>query len=265
MERAGRAVSCDVGASNVNRRVSPSCPVPVRRAIMVQEWENLVYLHWAYNPEVVQSLLPKGLEVDTFDGAAYVGLIPFQMRGLGLPHLPAIPYLGTFPEVNVRTYVIRNGIPGVWFFSLDINRIAPTVMARTAYSLPYCFGKVSHEVRGSSAPEYVKTLVQRRWPTSTTSPATHLEIEVGEKIDDPCERDIFLSARWGLYSATRRGNVRYAAVEHEPWPLFSAHATRVEDTLVTAAGLPAPEGEPLALFSPGVSVRVGLPSSSSVG
>lgn len=232
---------------------------------MVQKWENLVYLHWAYDPDVVQSLLPKGLQVDTFDGAAYVGLIPFQMRGLGLPHLPAIPYLGTFPEVNVRTYVIRNGIPGVWFFSLDINRIAPTLMARTAYSLPYCFGKVSHEVRGEKSPQFVKTLVHRRWPASTSSATTHIEVEVGEKIEDPNERDNFLSARWGLYSATRRDNIRYAAVEHEPWPLFLATTTRVDDTLITAAGLPAPEGEPHTLFSPGVSVRVGLPSSTSVG
>ena len=232
---------------------------------MVQKWENLVYLHWAYEPEVVQSLLPNGVVVDTFDGAAYVGLIPFQMRGLGLPHLPAIPYLGTFPEVNVRTYVIRNGVPGVWFFSLDINRIAPTLMARTAYSLPYCFGKVSHEVRGEKSPEYVKTLVHRRWPASTSSATTHIEVEVGERNETPSERDIFLSARWGLYSATRRGNVRYAAVEHEPWQLFSATATRVDDTLITAAGLPAPKDEPDVLFSPGVSVRVGLPTSSFVG
>jgi uncharacterized protein YqjF (DUF2071 family) len=90
---------------------------------MKQGWYDLVYVHFEYSPEVVQALLPAGLQVDTFEDKAWVGLIPFSMRGIGIPRLPSIPYLGSFPEVNVRTYVTRNGVPGVWFFSLDPYRI----------------------------------------------------------------------------------------------------------------------------------------------
>jgi uncharacterized protein YqjF (DUF2071 family) len=247
----------------MTRKYQAECPVPVQRAVMVQTWENLVYLHWAYEPEQVQSLLPKGLLVDTFAGNAYVGLIPFQMRGIGVPHLPAVPYLGTFPEVNVRTYVIRNGIPGVWFFSLDINRMLPTFVARTTYSLPYCFGKVSHGVQQVDNTSVVETLVQRRWPHGVEA-STELRVEVGNKIDVPSDFEHFLSARWGLYSQTLRKKIRYAPVSHEPWPLHRATALHIDDSLVQAAGLPTPIGEVHALFSPGVSVRVGLPSTKFV-
>ena len=247
----------------MTRKYQAECPVPVQRAVMVQTWENLVYLHWAYEPEQVQSLLPEGLLVDTFAGNAYVGLIPFQMRGIGVPHLPAVPYLGTFPEVNVRTYVIRNGIPGVWFFSLDINRMLPTFVARTTYSLPYCFGKVSHSVQQVGNTSVVETLVQRRWPHGVEA-STELRVEVGNKIDVPSDFEHFLSARWGLYSQTLRKKIRYAPVSHEPWPLHRATALHIDDSLVQAAGLPTPTGEVHALFSPGVSVRVGLPSTKFV-
>ena len=244
---------------SASRHPSPVCPAPVRRAVMVQQWRDLVYLHWAYDPEVVQRLLPAGLEVDTFDGRAWVGLIPFQMRGLGLPHLPAVPYLGTFPEVNVRTYVMRDGVPGVWFCSLDINRLLPTLVARTTYSLPYCWGKASHSVSGRGAGDTVATTVQRRWPRSEPTPATSIGVTIGEAITEPEPIDVWLSARWRLYSVGLRGRLRYAPVDHEPWTLYRAEVTHLDDSLVTAAGLPAPVGEPRALFSPGVYVRVGLP------
>ena len=247
----------------MTRKYQAECPVPVKRAVMVQTWENLVYLHWAYEPDQVQSLLPECLLVDTFAGNAYVGLIPFQMRGIGVPHLPAVPYLGTFPEVNVRTYVIRNGIPGVWFFSLDINRMLPTFVARTTYSLPYCFGKVSHGIQQVGNTSVVETLVQRKWPQGVEA-STELRVEVGNKIDVPSDFEHFLSARWGLYSQTLRKKIRYAPVSHEPWPLHSANALHIDDSLVQAAGLPAQTGEVHALFSPGVSVRVGLPSTKFV-
>jgi len=76
------------------------CPDPVRVAVMRQEWLDLAYLHWRYDPAVVQALLPAGLRVDTFDGSAWVGIIPFSMRRIGLARGPAVPYLGSFAEVN---------------------------------------------------------------------------------------------------------------------------------------------------------------------
>lgn len=235
------------------RRLRPDCPEPVRRAVMKQGWWDLAYLHWRYDPDEVARLLPDGLEVDTFDGGAWVGLVPFSMRGIGVPRLPAVPWLGSFPEVNVRTYVIRNGIPGVWFFSLDVNRLLPALVARAAYRLPYCWGSASNAMTGDS----LVSAVSRRWPDR--GPSTRTVVVPGEEISEQSPLEVFLTARWGLYSRGYGRSLMYAPVDHPRWVLHRARAVTVDDSLVVAAGLPTPTGEPHCMFSPGVPVRVGLP------
>ena len=229
-----------------------TCPEPVKRAVMVQQWQDLAYIHWRYPIEEIQALLPAGIEVDTFDGSAWVGLIPFSMRNIGLPRLPAVPYFGSFPEVNVRTYVRRNGVPGVWFFSLDVNRFLPALVARVSYFLPYCWGKASNKRTDTT----LETEVRRRWPSRAS---TSIRVSIGDPIESPDELSVFLSARWGLYSRGIGKGVRYAPVDHETWPLWTAKLESLNDTLLTAAGLSAPIGDPHVMFSPGVSVRIGLP------
>lgn len=219
---------------------------------MVQQWRDLAYVHWRYDPQVVAELLPEGLEVDTFDGSAWVGLIPFSMRGIGLPRLPAVPYFGSFPEINVRTYVRRNGIPGVWFFSLDVNRLIPAAVARTTYLLPYCWGRASNRIDNG----VLRSDVERRWPSRARS---RTAVRIGQPIAQPDDLAVFLSARWGLYSKGLFGGLMYAPVDHEPWPLHSASLESIDQNVVEAAGLPSPTGEPHVMFSPGVSVRIGRP------
>ena len=228
------------------------CPAPVQHPVMKQQWRDLAYIHWAYEPAVVQALLPEGIEVDTFDGKAWVGLIPFSMRNISFPLIPPVPYFGSFPEVNVRTYVKRNGVPGVWFFSLDVNRLIPAFVARTTYFIPYCWGKASHK----KVEAKLLTSVARRWPSKSSS---RIELSIGERIESPSDLAHFLSARWGLYSKGFSGKLRYAPVDHEPWQLYEASIVSLDDHLVIAAGLPAPTGEAHVLFSPGVSVRIGIP------
>jgi uncharacterized protein YqjF (DUF2071 family) len=177
------------------------------------------------------------------------------MCGIGIPHLPSIPYLGSFPEVNVRTYVIKDGIPGVWFCSLDINRIIPTVVARTTYQLPYCFGKAKNQLAGNE----LITSVDRRWPRGEAHTRIHLSI--GSEITDPSPLEIFLSARWGLYSYTQSKQIRYAPISHPRWKLQRAEIISLDDTLIEAAGFTKPVGTPHAMFAPGVPVRVGLPKT----
>ena len=238
---------------------SEICPNPVRRAIMKQGWYDLAYIHYRYSVEEVASILPTGLEVDVCDGSAWVGLIPFSMRGIGVPGLPAVPYLGSFPEVNVRTYVRRNGVPGVWFCSLDINRLLPTVVARTTYTLPYCFGRASNKRVGDE----LITTVERRWPRSVDAASTRIRLKIGDRISVPSPLEVFLSARWGLYTTTRGGSLRYAPISHAPWQLQRAEIVSLDDSLITAAGFLAPSlaknGEPNVMFSSGLPVRVGLP------
>ena len=218
---------------------------------MRQQWRDLAYLHWRYEPEIVESLLPKGLTVDTFDGSAWVGLIPFSMRDVGLSRGPSVPYFGSFAEVNVRTYVHVNGRPGVYFFSLDVNRLVPAAVARITYRIPYCWGNTSH-VRVN---EILSTHVSRRWPVRLAS--SEIQVQMGELIE-PDELDVFLTARWGLYSRSRTG-IRYAPVDHEPWPLREAIALEYDSVLIQAAGLPAPIGDPHVRCSDGVHVRIGTP------
>jgi uncharacterized protein YqjF (DUF2071 family) len=228
------------------------CPHPVRVAVMRQQWLDLAYVHWRYDPAEVQALLPRGLQVDTFDGSAWVGLIPFSMRGIGLPHGPAVPYLGSFAEVNVRTYVRVGDRPGVWFWSLDVDRLLPAVVARLTYRLPYCWGGGTSHVRTGDT---LSTVVRRRWPGRVAD--SSLVVEMGEPVQaDPL--DVFLTARWGLYSRGITG-LRYASVDHEPWPLRNAQLVSLDDSLVQAAGLTSPQGEPHVRCSDGVSVRIGRP------
>jgi uncharacterized protein YqjF (DUF2071 family) len=115
--------------------VTLTAPQPVTRIAMSQTWRRLTFLHWPYEPALVERLLPPGLLLDTFDGAAWVGLVPFEIYNLrGIPH---------FPETNVRTYVIGpDGSRAVWFFSLDAARLIAVLGARIAYHLPYFWAKM---------------------------------------------------------------------------------------------------------------------------
>lgn len=224
---------------------------------MRQQWLDLAYLHWRCDPGEVQRLLPEGLVVDTFEGNAWVGLIPFSMRGIGLARGPSVPYLGSFSEVNVRTYVRVGSVPGVWFFSLDVDRLLPALVARATYRLPYCWGATDHVRRG----DRVETRVVRRWPGRVDE--SRIVVTAGDPVE-PDDLDVFLTARWGLYSRTRSG-LRYAPVDHEPWPLRTGIASEWDDGLIRAAGLPAVTGEPHVRFSDGVSVRIGLPRNVTRG
>ncbi|MEY2974139.1 MAG: hypothetical protein RIR49_559 [Actinomycetota bacterium] len=244
---------------NVGSDIPPStCPEPVRRAVMVQYWTDLVYLHWPMTPESVQRRLPVGIEVDTFDGSAWVGLIPFHMDGLGFPMrgLAPLPHVGSFPEVNVRTYVRSGDRRGVFFLSLDIDRWLPALVARGAYRIPYCVGDVRHVRVG----DLVSTTVCRRWPRPEPGPATaSIAVRIGAAIDEPDDLATFLTARWGLISGPPGSRLGYAPVDHPEWPLRRAEVLELDETLVRAAGLPNPIGEPHAMYSPGVPVRIGAP------
>ena len=224
---------------------------------MTQRWECLTFLHWTYEPQAVQALLPPGLQVELFEGQAWVGLVPFHMT-TGPGAVESMPWLGSFHETNVRTYVVdRQGRPGVWFFSLDATRLAAVVTARVTYRLPYFWS--SMDVRRDG--DVVHYRCERRWPSSraiTSDVAVHVGAPVAA--EEVTELEHFLTARWRLFSSARRG-LRTAEVHHDPWPLRRAEVTRVDDHLIRAAGLPAPVGPPLVHFSEGVTVSIGRPRS----
>ncbi len=232
-----------------------SCPFTVDRPVMRQRWERLTFLHWAFDPDDVRRLLPPGLEADLLDGAAWVGLIPFFMR-VGTAGGRQLPWASRFCETNVRTYVRdRDGRAGIWFFSLDAARLGAVAVARSTYRLPYFWSSMDLADDGRE----VSYVCRRRWP-GPAGVTSDIEISIGSRYAgaDLGERDHFLTARWMLFSVAG-SRYRAARAWHEPWPLHRARATAVDDRLVTAAGLPRPEGTPLVHYSPGVDVTIGRP------
>lgn len=218
---------------------------------MRQDWRSLAYVHWPFRPALVQSHLPPGLEVDTHDGMAWVGLVPFRMENIAARFTPPIPYLGTFPETNVRTYVRGSDGPGVWFLSLDVSRLLPVVVARATYRLPYMWAKMTIDERDGA----VTYTAIRRWPKPTAR--SLLEVDIGERIVEPTPLEHYLSARWRLYTMLGH-KLAFARVEHEPWILNRA-TVAFDDELMSAAGFTPPESSPHAMYSPGVSVRIDRP------
>jgi uncharacterized protein YqjF (DUF2071 family) len=225
---------------------------------MVHRWEWLTFLHWSYEPSVVQRLLPTGLTVDAFDGRAWVGLVPFQMW-VAPPRLPALPWLGRFCETNVRTYVRdRHGRAGVWFFSLEAARLPAVVVARTTYRLPYYWARM----RLDRGPDRVTYTTRRRWPGPRDEHVGGTIVVRPGKPIPPTEvttLEHFITARFRLFSDAGNDKLRYADAEHAPWPLRRAVIERCDETLLTSAGLQRPVGEPLVHYSRGVEVRIGRP------
>jgi uncharacterized protein YqjF (DUF2071 family) len=247
-------------ASEVSSYPSTSSD-PVRWAVMRQEWNDLLFVHWRVPPEAVQQRLPQGVRVDTWDGAAWVGVVAFRMERVGLGRGGGVPYLGSFPEVNVRTYVRGpDGRPGVWFDSLDISRLLPAIVARSTYGLPYMWARMS--IRADDQVRTYKS--RRRWggPSAKLDACAEIAEEIPRGEVSSLER--FLTCRWGLYS-TSVGRLVYAAVEHPEWPLHRATLTRLDETLSAAVGYPAAEEPPLVHWSPGVAVRIGRPRRVRVG
>jgi hypothetical protein len=238
-------------------RYEPTCPLRVERPVMFHRWETLTFLHWAYDADVVQRLLPRTLTVETFDGSAWVGLVPFYMR-VSAPGVPRLPWLSNFCETNVRTYVRDEaGRSGVWFFSLDAERFAAVAAARIGFRLPYMWSRMRLVREGDE----IRYTTRRRWPGGPVSSRVRVEIGSPFAPGELTDRDHFLTARWRLFSVggATGGWRRYANAQHDPWPLHRVSVHELDDRLVSDTGLPQPESEPLAHYSPGVDVRIGRP------
>ncbi|MFC5801293.1 YqjF family protein [Streptomyces formicae] len=231
-------------------------PGATPRPLLTQSWLDLAFLHWAADPDDVAPLLPAGCVPDTLDGVTYVGLVAFRMHRVGWFRLPGVPYLGSFPETNVRLYSVdSHGRRGVVFRSLDASRLIPVTIGRAAFRLPYLWSKMAVRRDGATL-TYTST---RRWP-GPRGAHSRITLRIGDRITAPTALEHFLTARWGMHS-TLLGRPVHLPNTHPRWPLHRAELLKCDEDLVTAAGLPRPVDEPVSvLYSPGVPVRFGRPA-----
>lgn len=235
--------------------VTADPPRPVPRALLTQSWLDLAFLHWAVEPAVVAPLLPPGTRPDVINDRTYVGLIAFRMHRIGWLGLPGLPWLGSFPETNVRLYSVDDeGRRAVVFRSLDAARLFPVLVARTGFHLPYVWSRMSFQ-RNGDVFDYRSTRLAR-----AADAHSHIAIRAGTAIAEPTELEHFLTARWGMHYAVRSSTL-FLPNEHPRWPLHRAELIACDENLIAAAGLPAPIGLPdSVLYSPGVTVRFGPPA-----
>jgi hypothetical protein len=233
-------------------RVAPTLRPP-GRAAMRMIWADLGFLHWSVPVAALRPLVPDALEIDTFDGLAFIGLVPFTMRGVRPRWAPALPWLSSFHEVNVRTYVHHRGRdPGVWFLSLDAANPIAVVVARSVWKLPYHFARMRLERDG----EAIRYRSDRRWPRPRPASCDLGYQPIGPVLPAAVGTlEHFLVERYVLY-AFARGRLSSGRVHHAPYPLQAGRVTALDETLLAAAGLERGSEPPLVHYASGVDVDV---------
>jgi uncharacterized protein YqjF (DUF2071 family) len=232
----------------------PDAPVLLR-----QNWHHLLFLHWEVPPAEMQSLLPPGLTVDTFGGKAYAGVIPFTMTGVRPVLTPPLPWISSFHEVNVRTYVHNDGRdPGVWFFSLDASSPIAVAAARAAYKLNYFHAKIDFFASKDAVPviDFDSTRDDPHGPKPANGRFRYSPMDGITAPAAPGTLEFFLVERYILYSTDEERTLYRARVHHEPYPLQRADVLEFEETLTWAAGIRRGDGNPLRHYARRVEVGV---------
>jgi uncharacterized protein YqjF (DUF2071 family) len=237
----------------------PELPGPT---LLGQGWRDLTFLHWRVDPARVAPLLPAGTVPDVHDGSSWVGLIPFRLVGAHFGTGPPLPYVGTFPETNVRFYSVDGeGRHGVVFGSLEAARLAFVLGARAALGLNYTWSRMRIQRSGA----VLRYSSRRRWPAPRGA-RSDVVVQVGAEVvaDDPLAD--FLTARWGLHTR-RLGRTLFLPNTHARWPLHRARLVSLDDELLAAAGFGdlAERAPDSVLYSAGVRTRFGLPQAVRSG
>lgn len=209
-------------------------PLPAVPPVMQMIWHELLFMHWPVSAEQVQRLLPSGLRVDTFEGEAWIGVIPFRMSGIRARGCPPLAGLSAFPELNVRTYTTVGGKPGVYFLSLDAAHRLAVRAARRWFHLRYLDAKISTERRGDTIDYHSKR-------THRGEPAAELKVRYrptgGPSGAAPGTLEHFLIERYCLYAVDRGGGVHRGEIHHEPWPICPADAEIASNSMTEAYGI----------------------------
>jgi uncharacterized protein len=223
--------------------------------LMHQNWRNLLFLHWEYDPNAIQATLPDGLHVDTFEGKAYIGITPFFMQDVRLKGMPSMPGLSNFLEINTRTYVYDDkGVPGIWFYSLDANSFMGVQAAKNFFHLPYYYAEMRSKTTSKGAIDY-----ECRRQGDEQSPFMRF-VYKGHKESKTASQDsleFFLVERYLLFSQDEESQLYQGRVHHAPYPISHVDVETWDEHLFELNELEKPNRAPdHLLFSSGVDVDI---------
>lgn len=214
-------------------------------------WLDLCFMHWPVPPEALAHSLPPGVQLDLREGQAWLGVVPFQMSGVAPRFSPDVPGVSAFPELNLRTYVTVQGVPGVWFYSLDAAQPFAVRFARRWFHLPYFDARMWTDKRGEVT-RYASVRTHRHAPEGRFAGAFQA---VGPAFRAASgSLDEWLTHRLFLYSTDARGRIYRGRLHHDPWLLRRAEAQIAENTLAGPLGLTV-KGEPHLLYSAKMEVQ----------
>lgn len=226
-------------------------PAPTTPWAIGMTWEKLLFMHWPVPHEVLRPHVPHGLQLETYDDQAWIGIVPFEMRRTRSRMLPAVPRISTFPELNVRTYVNFGRKPGVYFFSLDAASRLAVWGARWIYSLNYYLAEMSIRRRAGK----INYSSHRRHPNAPPANFRANYWPVGNPFEaEPGSLEDWLTARYCLYSVDRRGRIYRLEIDHEPWLLQRAEAEIYENTMTGPLGIELPQVPPRLHYSARLAV-----------
>lgn len=233
-------------------------PLPPGRWAMTQRWNDLLFAHWPVAAGQVAPLLPKGLQVDTFQGAAWLGVVPFWMDRIKVRGVPPIPGARSFPELNLRTYVRepRTGMQGVYFLSLEAPNVLAVAMARTFYHLPYHWAEM--RLRQRSEREFEFFSRRRLSNQQVLFKARYRGLGPSRRMveSQPGTLEYFLTERNWLFSRNSAGELARATVHHVAWPLEAAEAQIERNDLADAVGIALPGEKPVLHYSRRLAVYI---------
>ena len=199
-------------------------PLPDRRWLLRQTWLNLAFLHWEIDYQDLRKRIPSALDIDLYEGKAWIAIVPFDMHGVTLRHCPTFDPISNFPEINVRTYVTCNGRPGVWFFSLDVPSKLAVWAARTFFNLPYRHGYVKIQDEGDAF-QYSSEVSDDRFQARYQP---HHHEKFGKR-----SFEIWATERYCLYCQGSKGQLYRTEVHHRQWPLQAASVDILDNTLLS--------------------------------
>lgn len=220
---------------------------------MRQTWSDLLFAHWPVSPEVVRPHLPAGLAIDTFNDQAWLGVVPFRMSGIRPRALPETPLLSRTDGINLRTYAVAEGKPGVFFFSLDAGSPLAVILARRFFHLPYFHARFTIRYDGTTV-EYASQRTHQGAPPGEFAAVYRPTGPIFEAAPGSLER--WLTERYCLYATDWSGRLYRGDIHHRVWPLQPATAEIRHNTLAQGFGLSLPDAQPLLHFAARLDVLV---------